>query len=351
MNSTVSAVCKQFTAEPVISISRLGNGLINNTLLVKTRHSAFVLQAINRQVFPDPVKIMENLNVLNRHISQKQNQGSALIIPKVLKTVQQQDYYLDSNNQFWRAIEFIEDSVSKEEISNPDEAEQVGSALGQFHVMLSDIASDAFHDTLPGFHITPSYYATYQKLPKPEPDQTHRDQFNQCMAFIRQFESKIDCLEIAKEKGLLSNRIIHGDPKLNNFLFHRQSNKVISLIDLDTVKPGLVHYDIADCLRSCCHNKQSNSFDLELSQSILKHYLKQVAIFFSTADYDYLYPAIELLPFELGLRFFNDYLQGNRYFKVNSPHQNLDRAWAQFQLSSSISQQKAEIRQIIRENR
>ncbi len=351
MDETVLAVCKQFTTDPVIAISKLGNGLINDTFLITTQHTAFVLQSINRQVFPDPDRIMENLNLLSRHISRKQDQGSGLIIPKVLKTLTQQSYFIDAEQQFWRAMEYVENSISKEQITQALEAEQVGSSLGLFHVLLSDIKTDTFHDTLPGFHITPSYYATYQNLQKLTLDNSHSHTFKRCKEFIANFEGKINCLEDAKKKGLLHDRIIHGDPKLNNFLFHKQSNKIISLIDLDTVKPGLLHYDIADCLRSCCHIKQSNNFDLELCRLILKRYLQQVAVFFSASDYAYLYPAIELIPFELGLRFFNDYLQGNRYFKVNSPHQNLDRAWAQFQLSSSISQQKAEIRQIIRENR
>ena len=57
-------------------------------------------------------------------------------------------------------------------------------------------------------------------------------------------------------------------------------------------------------------------------------------------DYDYLLPAIKLLPFELGLRFYTDYLAGNRYFKVNDPDDNLRRAITQFTLLQSIQQQQ-----------
>ncbi len=84
---------------------------------------------------------------------------------------------------------------------------------------------------------------------------------------------------------------------------------------MDTVKPGLLHYDIGDCLRSCCHNSVDDSFDLDVAEAILKSYLAEVRDFFTVADYHYLYATIELIPFELGLRFFTDYLQGNRYFK------------------------------------
>ena len=62
---------------------------------------------------------------------------------------------------------------------------------------------------------------------------------------------------------------------------------------------------------------------------------------------EYLYDAIRLITFELGLRFFQDYLAGNRYFKVKSPEQNLLRAQVQFRLCESIEQRRSRIREIL----
>ena len=42
--------------------------------------------------------------------------------------------------------------------------------------------------------------------------------------------------------------------------------------------------------------------------------------------------AIRLLPFELGLRFLTDHLEGDRYFRVTRHGDNLERARAQFDL-------------------
>ena len=86
-----------------------------------------------------------------------------------------------------------------------------------------------------------------------------------------------------------------------------------------------------------------------ICEAILSSYLKEVADFFSDYDYQYLYPAIRLLPFELGLRFYTDYLQANVYFKVDYPEQNLHRAIEQFKLCQSIIDQEAQIKQIIDE--
>lgn len=345
MNLPREQICRQFSNKIITDISPLGNGLINDTFLVKTENTAYVLQRINTQVFPNPIQIMENLSLLTQHISQKNCKDIKLIIPAFLKTSSHQAYYQDDSHNYWRAIEFIENTVSKETITDPKQAEQVGFALGHFHRLCNDAKTALFNDTLPGFHITPDYFEHYLLLEK------HGQEFSkkakQCEKFITDFGQKINCLEKAKKRGLLIERITHGDPKLNNFLFDIESQKIVSLIDLDTIKPGLVHYDIADCLRSCCHNTQTNSFDLNLCEKILTGYFDQAEIFFTEHDYAFLYPAIELIPFELGLRFFTDYLRGNKYFKVNSSEQNLDRAWAQFQLCENISKQEAKIRQLI----
>ena len=341
----------QFCSEVIHDISSLGNGLINDTFLVTTENTAFVLQRINTQVFPKPVQIMENLSLLTQHIKQKNSREVKLIIPAFLKSSDHQPYYLDSNNYYWRALEFIENTVSKEKITNKKQAEQVGFAVGHFHRLCSDANCDLFADTLPGFHITPQYFKQYQTLEDYQLKCIQSKKTQQCEQFIADFEPKINTLENARKQGLLIERLTHGDPKLNNFLFDTDTEQIVSLIDLDTVKPGLVHYDIADCLRSCCHNTQTNRFNFKICETILNSYLKQTAVFFTKHDYAFLYPAIELIPFELGLRFFTDYLQGNKYFKVDSAEQNLDRAWAQFQLCKSISEQEREIRRLIDQNR
>lgn len=340
------SICKQFTRNDIDNITPLGNGLINDTFLVKTNNGCFVFQRINTQVFPKPSQIMENLSLLSKHINKKNYKAVKLIIPRFIKTIDQQPYHIDKNGGYWRALEYIDNTISKELISSQKEAEQIGLALGHFHSLMNDVESNSFNDTLPGFHITSSYFQHYQSVEQSTLGLSSK-KIEKCKAFITKFSPKINSLENAKRQGLLQERITHGDPKLNNFLFDQDSNEIVSLIDLDTVKPGLVHYDIADCLRSCCHKLDSNTFDLDLCGIIINNYLKEASAFFTQHDYDFLYPAIELIPFELGLRFFTDYLQGNIYFKVDSKEQNLDRALTQFELCKNIGMLEREIRQLI----
>lgn len=339
---TLPSIAQQF-ANAVTEISPLGNGLINDTYLVRTATSSFVLQRINSSVFPAPEQIMANLATLNRHIGQKTGTSVKLQIPEILNTADNNPLYRDRNGDCWRALSFIADTESIEAIRSIHDAEQVGLALGHFHRLISDLDPLLLHDTLPGFHITPGYLNHYHQVLQ----QTEQTTDRYCATFIDDFQHIADDLEVAKQQGLLSLRVIHGDPKLNNFLFNRRSNQVVSIIDLDTVKPGLIHYDIGDCLRSCCVVGDSGRFDLDSCEALLKNYLSEAGAFFTEADYCYLYPAIRLIPFELGLRFYTDYLAGNRYFKVTKPEQNLQRAIGQFKLCQSIITQETAINKLI----
>ena len=82
---------------------------------------------------------------------------------------------------------------------------------------------------------------------------------------------------------------------------------------------------------------------------MLAGYLPWAREFLSRSDYAYLYDSIRLLAFELGLRFFTDYLAGDVYFKARHREHNLARALVQFKLTQSIEREAAAIRSIIRD--
>lgn len=348
MSAQLDAIAGQFAgSQAVTAISPLGNGLINDTYLVSTDQQPFVLQRINSAIFKQPEWIIDNLLQIQRHIANTAGIEPQLQIPALLPTQDQRYCFRDADQQVWRALQLISASESHEQISQIQQAEQIGFALGHFHRLCSSIDASQLHDTLPGFHITPQYYQQYliaSRLPLTvEQTQT----LQSCQAFIEQHRQQIDILENARQQGLLHDRIIHGDPKLNNFLFRQNSHRIISLIDLDTVKPGLIHYDLGDCLRSCCHIEAGNRFDLDRCETILSHYLAEAGDFMTAADYDHLYAAIWLIPFELGLRFLTDYLQGDCYFKTHFPGQNLQRAEAQFALCADIGRQQTDLQKLI----
>lgn len=356
-------------------VTSYGAGNVNDTYLVTLAEPAahigsdrFILQRVNTHVFPRPELILVNMRIFLGHIEQRLGQrlsptephvGNRWRMPRVIANRDGIDSCVDEQQAFWRAITLIEGAKTYGRIQDALHARASGYALGRFHNLLSDLDPVQLHDTLPGFHITPQYVATYDQVSHSESAQRRQQgadgkSVRAIMHFVDERRAFASILEEAVVEGKLTLRSIHGDPKVDNILIDDETGHAISMIDLDTVKPGLVHYDIGDCLRSCCNpageetmDLESVVFDTDLCRVILEGYLTEAAGFFSEADYAYVYDSIRLITFELGLRFFSDYLAGDHYFKTRYPAHNLQRALIQFRLVSSIEAQEAKIRQIV----
>ena len=358
------AIANQFTSNGRITdIQQYGSGNINSTFLVTLDNEPpFILQRINTTVFCQPELVMNNICILSDYVSQRLEQPDLSIvdrrwlIPQVLSTSQQQNYWIAEDSSFWRAISFIDNSQSFDTIQNIQHGQEIGYGLGMFHHLINDLPVDHLADTLEGFHITPEYIQHYQQVISSHEIESSPE-VNYCLQFVSDRPDLPFVLESAKAAGKLNLRTIHGDPKINNIMIDCATNQAVAMIDLDTVKPGLIHYDIGDCLRSGCNRLgeetddwQNVTFDPELAEAILQGYLSVAQEFLTDDDYKYIYDSIRLLAFELGLRFFTDYLEGNVYFSVNHAQHNLQRALIQFKLTESIEEQEAAIREIIKKS-
>jgi Ser/Thr protein kinase RdoA (MazF antagonist) len=320
----------------------------------------FILQRLNTRVFRQPELVMRNLRTCTAHLDRGLRgaapaPGRRWETPRALPAMDGGDLFLDPEGSCWRALSFIEAAETFETIQDLGHAREVGQALGRFHLLLSDLPAARLADTLPGFHVTPGYLAHYDEVLARcvyplSPEVAY------AVGFIGERRAWAAVLEVAREQGRLRLRPIHGDPKVNNFMMDVASGQAVGLVDLDTVKPGLVHYDLGDCLRSGCNRLgeeterwEAVSFDPDLGRAMLQGYLDLAGDFLTTNDYAYLYDAIRLLAFELGLRFFTDYLAGNVYFKARHREHNLARALVQFKLTESIESQADALGAIIRD--
>ena len=347
---------------PNVDVKPFGSGLINYTFLVsgsRRNDPQYILQCINRRVFAQPEAVTANLETVLAHVARQSGDnlpGRQLTFPATIRTHSGQSYFVDSQHEFWRAAEFVRGTVSYERVSNAYQARQIGFALGRFHRLLADLPIHLLNDPLPGFHIAPQYLSEYERV-------AHQSAFTspaeaQCHEFITQRAMGISVLENERNQGTLHTRVIHGDPKVNNFLFSQQSGEVVSLIDLDTVKPGLVHYDLGDCMRSACNREGEDLggegtviYDIEIASALLAGYLEEARAFMTERDFDLCYAAMRLIPLELGIRFFTDHLSGNKYFRVEDTKHNLRRACTQFRLVESIEAQSSELQALITRQR
>jgi len=163
----------------------------------------------------------------------------------------------------------------------------------------------------------------------------------QCLVNSLSYHIKFaDFLFMSLKKISIDHNVIHGDPKLSNFLFDIDYKYVVSLIDLDTVYSGYFLTDLADCIRSVCNLsgeepefKDNVTFDLDSCKLFLKGYF---SISKRNNSFRLIPESIYLIIFELTIRFLTDFLKSNKYFHINYETHNLFRAEVQYQLLSSF---------------
>jgi hypothetical protein len=353
-------------ADVLVDVREYGAGNINDTYLVatagplQTTGRRFILQRINRHVFKHPEWIMSNIRVYSEYVATRlaaeaETTGRRWETPQIVPTRDGRDYILDAEGGFWRALTFIEGARTYPKIQDVRHAREVGYALGRFHSLISDLDAGRLYDTLEGYHITPRYLTHHDAVVE-RGDFARSPEVEYGLRFVEARRDVISILEDAKQQSKLRLRLAHGDPKVDNVMIDDVTGQAVGLIDLDTIKPGLVHYDIGDCLRSGCNllgeeTEDINAvyFDIDLCRAILEGYLPLVRAFYTADDYTYLYAAVRLLALEQGLRFFTDYLEGNVYYKVKHVQHNLTRALVQFRLVESIEAQEADIRAAVGE--
>jgi Ser/Thr protein kinase RdoA (MazF antagonist) len=348
------------------SIRPTGSGNVNDTYLAVFRthfsEERIIIQRVNGHVFAHPEWIMENMSILTNHChKQLQSESEAADriwqLPRIVPCRDGQDFFRDDNGDFWRALTLIASATSYDVAQSAEHAYEIGTVLGQFHRLVSGMNPLSLRDTLPGFHETTKYMELYDKVVQtPEARDLAESslEVRNLQRFVEERREFSSVLQRALDAGELSLRLIHGDPKISNIMIDDDTGKGTAIIDLDTAKPGLIHYDFGDALRSLCNRSGEETaelgkvaFDLDLCEAFVRGYIAQARDFLTDNDKRYLYDSIRLITFELGLRFFQDYLAGNVYFKVKSPEQNLQRAQVQFKLCESIETRKRQIQEVL----
>ncbi|MBT3193617.1 MAG: aminoglycoside phosphotransferase family protein [Verrucomicrobia bacterium] len=360
-------VAPQFdVAGRLVRVVPHSGGNVNDTYLAIFRttfsEERFILQRLNRNVFASPEAVMGNMKTVTEHahrrLESEAHQADRIWqLPRVIPTKSGSDFMVDSDGDFWRAISLISSAHAYEQVQNIEHAHEAGFVLGQFQRIISDIPVDKLSDTLPGFHITSQYLEHMDEVvATPEGQQRLKSstEAEHCYRFIQKRRDWADVLESAKARGELQDRPIHGDPKIANIMIDDETGKGTCMIDLDTVKPGLVHHDFGDCLRSCCNASGEETldlsrvvFDTDLCEAIVRGYMTFARSFLTDADLHYQYDSIRLITFELGVRFFADFIAGNVYFKTQHEAQNLNRALVQLKLCESIETRESIIRKLL----
>ncbi len=313
-----------------VALEPLGNGHIHQTYLLHSDSSPqerFVLQKINGQVYGDiPALMSQTLGVL-KALSANTRYCANYRVPELVSTRGGEPFCVitvNGEHQAWRLWRFVENSMTCDPPTNRQQIRAAAKAFGGYQSAIAALDPKDLVETIPGFLNMTHYLSA----------------FDMAVAQSKASEIQVASPWIALvqrnrhwPKSLLeSNAVIHGDCKINNLLFDRLGASVLSVIDLDNNMVGHWAWDFGDLVRSVAFSR--GGFDRLDYKACLEGFLQGRGEKFSEDNslVENLVEAPGFLACMLGLRFLTDHLSGDRYFKVASHGDNLQRAIEQFEL-------------------
>lgn len=341
----------QISGNPV-SCQEYGNGHINRTLKIDTdTGAAYILQRINKYVFKDPVRLMENITAVTGFLADKSSQPYATL--HFVKTRQGDYCHRDENSEFWRLYEFVPGFGLDAPESDADFYESA-LAFGRFQEQLADFPAETLHETIPEFHNTIDRFRQLKE--SIAADRLGRAaEVQPEIAYALSLEEQGSILQRMRESGELPLRVTHNDTKLNNVLLDGKTRKSLCVIDLDTVMPGLSVHDFGDSIRfGAATAKETErdvskmTLDLHLFEVYTRGFLEAAP---SLTDLE-----VKMLPLgaltmtmEVGIRFLKDYLDGDIYFKIKFPDHNKVRCRTQLKLAADMLAKWDDMNRIVAE--
>ena len=336
-----------------VSCEPFGSGHVNKTYLTVTQSGhRYVLQMIG-PAFKDVHALQDNVAAVIKHLHKKtpEKHGALTLIP----TTEGDDHYHAPDGHTWRMYEFIEDAICLEAAETPNDFYQAAIAFGTFQQQLSDFPAETLHETIPLFHNTPNRYKQLREVLERDPLGRAKD-VQEEIAFALAREEQAGQLIAMLDAGELPLRVTHNDTKLNNVMFRASDRKPLCVVDLDTTMPGLSAYDFGDAIRfgasTAAEDEKDLSkvwMDLELFRLFTQGYL-EACPGLTEKEREVLPLAAFTMTLECGIRFLTDHIDGDNYFSIHYPGQNLDRCHTQFKLVADMETKWAEMVKIVEQN-
>ena len=338
------------------SVEELKRGHINRTFIgnwdVNGTRRRHIHQSVNHRVFTDIEALMGNLEIVTDAL-QKDLLGREPIPGEttltLIRTKHGASYIQDETGEFWRSFEYIERTVSYDVCPSPEVAHEAAAILGRFQRALSPVPATSLRDTIPYFHHGLRRYDAFERAVQADKEKRVQDALGE-IDFAQSRRDLGGALISALEKGTIPTRISHNDMKLNNVLFDAAGKRAICLLDLDTCMAGTPLFDFGDLVRNtavpCAEDEQDFSkvvVDMKLYSAICDGYLSEVGGMLSTEERSLLSVAPRVLALILGVRFLTDYLEGDHYFRIHRPRQNLERARTQFEIVRAMERLDGEM--------
>ncbi|MDO4962519.1 MAG: phosphotransferase [bacterium] len=353
MLDIIKQVTDQFDIKGnLLDIKCKNNGNINKTYIgtykmMDGSTNRFIFQKINTTVFKEPYKLMKNISGITDWIEDKTkllNDNKPCL--KVIKTKSGNSLAtiedFNGEKMYYRAYNCIDNAITYDRSLDPNIVYNSGKAFGHFQKLLIDYPIEKVEESIPDFHNTKLRYIKF--LNDIKEDVCKRcESVKDEIELVKKNESIISSITDLVDNNLIPIRITHNDTKVNNVMIDIDTKDYLTVIDLDTVMLGSCLYDYGDGIRSSASNALEDEEDLakvyldnNLFEKYTDGYLSEMAPFLNEYEVSNLGRSIEVLTLELAMRFLNDYINGDTYFKTVKDKHNLIRARNQLKLLSDI---------------
>lgn len=358
----VREVCKYFKLRGEYQTYEvIHSGHINSTYRIFYKRDGvlkdYILQKVNTYVFHDPVGVMDNISSVTEYIRAKIKAKYGTAKRNVLHYQQTEDneyYVCMTDGSFWRCCRYIDDSICYEKTDDLKVVEEAGKAFGEFQLYLADYPVEKLCIVIPHFHNTVRRFQAFRDAIKEDEAGRVKDVQEIIDGYFAVEEIATRCYRLQRE-GVLPLRVTHNDTKLSNILFDAETNEHLSVIDLDTVMPGLVAFDFGDAIRVAGSTADEDekdltkiALDIQKYEAFARGFVGVLSNSLMQAEKDSLALGAIAMTLECGVRFLTDYINGDKYFKIHYEDQNLVRAKCQLTLGMDMIKHLDEMQEIIK---
>lgn len=399
-NASVEDVARRFQLPEPIEVAPFPErGNINlHTYLVVADGDEFLLQKVNMDVFAMPHRVMSAMlaSIEAQAEALEAGKGDSAWEPIRLVPTRDGAPYLDEAGEVWRMMVKIPQATSYKSLGAVGDrseqlrlAEEIGRGLAIYSDLTASIDPSTVEGSLPGYRDTALYYAQFHSvmaghrfldqiggvLPK-DPivcasterhflvaashdefvARTSDPELVPFIELVREREPSALGLWSALNEGRIRHTLIHGDTKIENFLFCANTGRVKSLVDLDTIMPFTWLADWGDLLRSMVNVAGEKEralakidVDLDVYGAVVRGFLS-AATEVTEAEVGMMVAAVEAITLELGLRFLADYLRGDTYFQLGEGDPgdlNKVRAMVQLRLYQRLAELRPQAEAIV----
>ncbi|MBQ6510753.1 aminoglycoside phosphotransferase family protein [Candidatus Saccharibacteria bacterium] len=356
----IEAAARQFLVDgTVTNVRRHGSGNINSTFIVTTdKDKKYILQKINTNVFSKPFVLMRNIDSVTSYCREtiKKNGGDPERETLNIVKTQEGKNLMRVAGEYYRMYDFVTDCAVFDQLESSEMFGSAGKAFGRFARLLDGYPIEELDETIPNFHNSKVRYRGFLRDIRHDPCGRAEEILPQIEKIKSRFFDLtriVDYMEVDE----IPVRVTHNDTKISNILFDKESGDALCVIDLDTVMPGSILFDFGDAIRSGASTESEDGpnpeIDLDYFWAFARNYLSETYDILKPMEIENLAFACRTITLELAMRFLDDYINGDTYFRCDYEDHNLVRAVNQLKLLESMEKRfdemKWAIEQIVKE--